>query len=204
MSAQGRRVRTWLDAIQPIVLVGGASRRFGRNKLLEPLGQLGGAPLLMDRAVSALREVFGPRVMAVGLCDELVAARCDGVIADRYPGAGPAGGIVSALLTVRGPVFVLAGDLPRITGEAVRAVCEVSRSPHAAGVAAVLAYSTALEPCVGLYLSSATEPLKRRVEDGGRLSLHDALPAAERIEVKLDPLLLRNANTPGELDEDEH
>jgi molybdenum cofactor guanylyltransferase len=140
-----------VDEIQPIVLVGGASRRFGRDKLLEPLEHGDRDERLVDRAVAALRGVFGARVAAVGRCDPAVAARFDRVIEDRYPGMGPAGGIVSALLQTGGPVFVLAGDLPGITVAAVRAVCEVSRSPLAARALAVLAYSTALEPCVGLY-----------------------------------------------------
>jgi hypothetical protein len=41
--------------------------------------------------------------------------------------------------------------------------------------------------------------LRGRIESGAALSLHDAIRASDRIEVKLDPLVLRNANTPDEL-----
>ncbi len=80
-------------SIQPIVLVGGSSRRFGRDKLREPLG--GG--WLVDRPIAALREVFGGHVRLVGACHPEVARRGDGVIPDSHPGTGPVGGIVSAL-----------------------------------------------------------------------------------------------------------
>ena len=41
----------------------------------------------------------------------LVAARADLHLPDRYPGVGPAGGILAALEQSPGDVFVLAGDL---------------------------------------------------------------------------------------------
>src|SRR5690606_32636942 len=106
------------EPIQPVVLVGGRSRRFGRDKLREPVED----GWLVDAPIRALRAVFGPVVAAVGACDPEVAARFDRVIEDRYPGAGPAGGVLSALQATGGAVFVLAGDLARITEREVRAV----------------------------------------------------------------------------------
>ena len=61
-----------LDLIQPVVLVGGKSRRFGRDKLREPIGE-SRAEWLVDRPIRALREVFGARVAVVGECDADVA-----------------------------------------------------------------------------------------------------------------------------------
>src|SRR5262245_59553696 len=92
--AKGRAKRApALDVFQPIVLVGGKSTRFGRDKLREVVGD----GWLVDRPIAALREVFGARVAVVGECDDEVAQRGDRVITDRFPGVGPIGGIVSAL-----------------------------------------------------------------------------------------------------------
>ena len=53
-----------MEEIQPIVLVGGSSRRFGRDKLREPVaGPDGSVGWLVDRPIAALRGVFGRVVM---------------------------------------------------------------------------------------------------------------------------------------------
>jgi molybdenum cofactor guanylyltransferase len=179
--------------IQPIVLVGGQSRRFGRDKLREPLE--GG--WLVDRPIAALREVFGPRVGAVGRCDPAVAGRADLVIADRYPGVGPAGGILSALEEAGGDVFVLAGDLARITAGAVRTI--VARGVESPAAWAVLADTGRLEPCIGLYRLSCAAPLRERVGDGRGARLWDVVPAAHLTRVAIPAGVGANVNTPDSL-----
>jgi molybdopterin-guanine dinucleotide biosynthesis protein A len=181
-------------AIQPVVLVGGRSRRFGRDKLREPVG--GG--WLVDRPITALREVFGPRVGVVGPCDPAVAARADLVIPDRYPGIGPTGGILSALEETGGDIFVLAGDLPRITAEAVQLI--VKRGAEGPGAWAVLADSGRLEPCIGLYRASCLGPLRERIGDGQAARLWDLVPAEHLIRVAIPAALAANVNTPDNLD----
>ncbi len=177
--------------VHPIVLVGGRSTRFGRDKLREPMGD----GWVVDRPIAALREVFGPVVAAVGECDPAVAARADRMIRDRYPGAGPIGGIVSAL-EEHPAVFVSAGDMPKLTPAGVRAILNAAREDPAAW--AVLARSDRPEPCVGVYRNTALPTLARRLGEG-RLSLHDALPPERVRWVAFDPSLLANVNTPADL-----
>ncbi len=188
------------ESVQPIVLVGGRSRRFGRDKLREPVGDErggGSGEWLVDRPIRALREVFGARVALVGECDPAVAARGDGVIADVWPGAGPAGGVLSALDATQGDVFVLAGDLLGVTAASVRAVmAEAERSGEAW---AVLARSDHPEPCIGLYRRILVEALRMRLREG-RGSLHDLVPAERVRLVGIDPAEAVNINTPGGLD----
>ncbi|MBL4699543.1 MAG: nucleotidyltransferase family protein, partial [Phycisphaerales bacterium] len=50
-----RAVRHGLDQIQPVVLVGGKSSRFGRNKQIEQVN----SHAMVSVAINALREVFG-------------------------------------------------------------------------------------------------------------------------------------------------
>ena len=94
----------YLASVQPIVLVGGKSRRFGRDKLREPWGSDG--RVLVQYPIEALRGVFGRRVKLVGACDPTVEQLADGVIADLHPGVGPMGGIVSALAQWHGLAWV--------------------------------------------------------------------------------------------------
>lgn len=180
------------EPIQPIVLAGGKSRRFGRDKLREPVGE----GWLIDRPIAALREVFGPRVAVVGVCDPEVAARADAVIEDRYPGVGPIGGIVSALEASARAVFVLAGDLPAAAPVDVRAIRDAARGRPDAW--AVLAGRGEPEPCFGIYRPPSLAPLRRALAEE-RHALREALPRDQVVLVDLPPASLTNANTPDDL-----
>ncbi|MFG0286058.1 MAG: molybdenum cofactor guanylyltransferase [Phycisphaerales bacterium JB039] len=201
--------------VQPVVLVGGRSRRFGRDKLREPVA--GG--WLVDRPIAALRAIFGPRVACVGECDPQVAARFDLVIPDLHPGAGPIGGIISALAHAQAPVFILAGDLASITADEVRALltewgatppCRAParragwgrigscREQSPAAPLAIMAGADRPEPCCAIYLPGALPILAARLE-AGRRSLHDALDPGRVILVRLDPSRLRNINAQEDL-----
>lgn len=183
------------EPIQPVVLVGGKSLRFGRDKLLEPVP--GG--VLVDRPIAALRAVFGPRVLTVGECDPRVGARADGTIWDRYPGAGPIGGILSALEATGIGVFVLGGDLPAMDDTGVGSILAAAAARPAA--AAVLARGAKPEPCIGLYRPAAAARLRSHLRTG-RASLFDAIPPDEAVHVSLPPSQLVNANEPRDLPAD--
>lgn len=182
------------EHIQPIVLVGGRSRRFGRDKLREPLGRTDSSKeLLVDRPIAALRGVFGPRVAAVGECDPLIRERADLVICDRYPDRGPLGGILSALEGTGGDVFVLPGDVPKIEAGPIESiVAAAEQSSHAW---AVLAMTTQVEPCIGVYRRAALSTLRERIDSNERLSLHDALPSEHVLLVAVDARWTHNVNT---------
>lgn len=201
-----------IAAIHPVVLVGGRSTRFGRDKLVEPLPAEVSQPcstrMLVERPIAVLRSVFGPRVKLVGACDPRVAACGDGVIADRYPGIGPIGGILSALEACGGAVFVLAGDMPSFDDATVRAIVRASGSCRFSSrtteptceprVLVAMAYTDRLHPCAALYRFEAFEMLSLRMRSG-RFSLIDAFPAEHRRRVRCDPRVVRNVNTPGDL-----
>jgi molybdopterin-guanine dinucleotide biosynthesis protein A len=187
----------FLAGVQPIVLVGGKSTRFGRDKLREPCGSDAQAVRwLVDAPIAALRVVFGPRVKLVGQCHPEVAARGDGVITDLYPGTGPMGGILSALEAWNGPLFVLPGDLPGITPIGVSLIAE--RAAAAPGAIAVTACGERLEPCIGVYRAAARDRMARRIDDR-RTRLHDLLAEQERVSVPMPAAELVNVNRPGDM-----
>jgi len=204
-----------VEEFLPVVLVGGRSRRFGRDKLVEPVPVASGgaaaaaAPVvtaperwLVDIPIAALRNVFGPCVTAVGDCDRRVAARADAWIADESPGAGPLGGVITALRRAgptRAGVFVLAGDMPGADESLVRSVLRAAgASPAAAAVLASAGTDAPVEPCAGVYRLAAL-PLLLGHMQSGRRSLHDALPATAIAGAAVSPASLRNANKPGDL-----
>lgn len=182
------------QTIQPIVLVGGKARRFGRDKLKEPMP--GASTMLVDAPISALRQAFGDCVALVGHCDEAVRTRGDLVIEDNYPGIGPCGGVLSALEWAQGDVFVLAGDVPRLSPGVVHMIIHAGAEEPQAW--AVLARTGRLEPCIGIYRQPMREVLRARVESGA-YSLVDAIPPERLQTVKIDETEAVNVNTPRDL-----
>ncbi len=146
------------ERVTPIVLVGGRSTRFTRNKLIEPLDD----GVLVARPIKVLREVFGPCVVVVGDADAAVLREGDAHLPDRYPLRGPAGGILTALEVTNGSVFVLAGDMPSVTSHLIRQILARAKDFPAAD-AIVAANGTHLDPLVGLYRVSAMTALRHSV-----------------------------------------
>jgi len=148
--------------------------------------------VLVQLPIEALRTVFGPRVWIVGACDPSLVSLADGVIPDAYPGIGPIGGIVSALAASRGPVFVLAGDMPGFTSEDVRRV--LSTAALHPDALAVLAATERTHPCAGVYRSGALPMLARRVASG-EYRLWSAIPAELTHTIPCTPSAVVNINT---------
>lgn len=106
-----------------VVLTGGGSTRLGQDKAL--LAVDGRA--LAATVASALRGAGATEVVAVG-GDRMgldALGVFDRVVDDEHPGAGPLGGLVTALTTCAAPVaVVLACDTPEITSDTPRALVD--------------------------------------------------------------------------------
>jgi molybdopterin-guanine dinucleotide biosynthesis protein A len=179
-------------SIQPVVLVGGKSTRFGSDKLRQPYQ---GAPLV-QRPINALRCVFGPRVMLVGECDPSLLPLADGVIPDQHPGVGPIGGVISALTQANSSVFVAAGDMPGIDRPTILAlVAAFSANPAAL---AVFAADPEPHPTLAIYHSASLSILRERLAQDRR-ALHSALPRKHVVLVPCDARALANINSPSDL-----
>ncbi len=182
------------ESIVPIVLVGGKSRRFGRDKLRAAIGD----ELLVHRPVSALRIVFGARVALVGECHADVAQLGDSIIVDNYPGRGPAGGILSALEHKQCSVFVVAGDMPTIEPSLIRAILrEADENIDADAIIASSALGP--EPCFGLYRIGAIDALRDAVIAPRVPSLQSVLESLRTRLVAADATSLANINQPEDL-----
>ena len=167
-----------------VLLVGGASVRFGSPKALARLD----GRTLVEAAWDKL-----------AWCDERLAL---GKAADRLPlpfplhddGStvrAPIAGLVAGLGAARHDVAVaLPVDVPLITEEALRelvAACSGDAAVPQTG------------PLPGAYRRSALPALERRLS-AGELKLAAALDELEARVVELDPGLLANVNRPEDLD----
>lgn len=115
------------------VLTGGASRRMGQDKALLPVG----GRALVTVAAAALREAGAVEVLAVGGDAAALADLGLRTVADRFPGQGPLGGILTALAAAtEDVVVVLACDLPHASADGVGAVL-AALGEHAAAVPVV-------------------------------------------------------------------
>jgi molybdopterin-guanine dinucleotide biosynthesis protein A len=163
-----------------VLLVGGASTRFGSPKALVELD----GETLADR---------GRRVLAEA-CDEVLVVGKPGELPfDVLPDAGdvraPIAGVVAGLRAATHQVCVfLPVDCPRMTVDALRALGERCRD------AAV----PQTGPLPGAWAKSALPVLERRLERGP-YALYRAYDELRVVEVELDPEVVADVDTPDEL-----
>lgn len=182
---------------QPVVLAGGRSTRFGRDKLREPWPRGQEQTWLVDRPIAALREVCGPRVWVVGDCDAAVAVRGDGHVGDRFPGIGPLGGIVTAIEEARGDVVVLSGDLPDVTGEVVRRL--VLAAHEHAGACVIATSEGRMEPLVAVYRAGVAGVMREAI-GRGEYAVRGVLERVSCVGIEVDARLVRNVNRVDEIE----
>lgn len=162
-----------------IVLAGGASRRLGTDKALVDIG----GRTLVQGVARALRTAGAREVVAIG--GDEPALRKEGLewIADRWPGEGPLGGIVTGLTHARHPVAVVcACDLPEIGAEVVRQLLVSASATTAEVVVPVVAGRR--QPLLAAYRTSVVRTLEAAFSSGVR-SVLSALDGVAVEEVTL-------------------
>jgi molybdopterin-guanine dinucleotide biosynthesis protein A len=124
------------------------------------------------------------------------------ILLDRWPGAGPLGGIATALgSTSSERNFILGCDLPNLTPEWVAWL--ISRTLESPARAIVPESRRGLEPLAAMYhqscgaaLAAAVERGVRRVTQGLSEILFERVSAAEWRELDPTGALFENMNTP--------
>jgi molybdenum cofactor guanylyltransferase len=165
-----------------ILLVGGASTRFGSPKALANLDG------------RTLAEIGWEKL---AFCDERIAVgkTADGlelpfpVVDDGTETRAPIAGVVAGLRVAANDVCViLPVDTPSMEATALAdlaAACADAAVPESG-------------PLPGAYRRSALPTLERRLA-AGELALHQALDELETRIVRIDPAQLANVNTPDDL-----
>ena len=164
-----------------VLLVGGASRRFGSPKALARVGE----ETLAERAWRVLGEACDERI-AVGKAADALALPFP-LIDDGTETRAPIAGVVAGLRAARHEVSVfLPVDCAVVTAASIR------RLGEAVGVSPT-------GPLPGAYPRSALPVLERRLREG-ELALYAAVAELGLPAVDLEPAELRNVNTPADLD----
>jgi molybdenum cofactor guanylyltransferase len=167
-------------ALTGVLLVGGASTRFGSPKALARID----GETFADR---------GHRTL-VAACDEVLVVGKRGelpfdVIDDATDTRAPIAGVVAGLRAAAHDVAVfLPVDCPWMTAEAVRRLGDACRD------AAV----TPSGPLPGAWARSALPLLEARLETGP-LALYRTYDELDVASVELDPAVVADVDTPGDL-----
>jgi molybdopterin-guanine dinucleotide biosynthesis protein A len=167
-------------ALTGVLLVGGASRRFGAPKALIELD----GETLADRGRRVLGEVCA-EVLVVGKAGELPLPVLDDDSDVRAPIAGVVAGLRAAAHDV---VVFLPVDCPRVTANILRALGDACRD------AAV----PQTGPLPGAWARSALPLLESRLATGP-LALVAAYDELDVVTVQLDPALVADVDTPADL-----
>jgi molybdopterin-guanine dinucleotide biosynthesis protein A len=184
------------------VLAGGQSRRMGGEKAR----MLYRGESLIGIATSLLKKITEDVYIVgsiVGKRPEL--AEYAPVIADKWPGEGPLGGIATALGHCGGEnlrAVILAVDMPLMTTEWLERLIQKSKETNAMAVVSVAAGR--MQPLCGVYryeLLAAMEAVlatgERRAVEGVRAAAGERLIEVSAIGDEAE--WLRNVNTPEEL-----
>jgi molybdenum cofactor guanylyltransferase len=168
-----------------VLLVGGASRRFGSPKALARFQ----GEVLGERAHQLLSEVFGG-VLVVGKTRDDLSLPFD-VVDDGSDVRAPIVGLVAALRQAETDVcVVLPTDMPLVSAELLQRLAD-----EVQGFDAAVPQSG---PLPGAYWKTALPVLERRLA-AGELALYRALEELSVRVVETDEAELRNVNTPADL-----
>jgi molybdopterin-guanine dinucleotide biosynthesis protein A len=147
-----------------IVLAGGRSSRFGRDKLAE---RVDGRPLL-DHAVDAVLQMADDVVVVTAPDGDPVVPAGVRVTRDAAPFEGPLAGLLVGLEATRRPiVVVVGGDMPGLVPAVLAALADALADPAVDAAALEFAGRRQQVPIV-LRRDPAREAIRRCVADGER------------------------------------
>lgn len=141
-----------------VILVGGKSRRFGRNKALEEFQ----GERLIDRQVRILRPLF-PELLVITNAPDPYFHLDSTIVRDVIPGKGPLGGIYTGLLFAHGEsVFVTACDMPFVQPTVIRYMVQLAGDYDVV----IPQKEAGLEPLHAIYNSRCLPHIKRAINRG--------------------------------------
>ena len=209
LEARGKRVvskESENHGVVGYVMAGGASTRFGFDKARAELN----GETMLARMCRLLSGVTGPVsvVAPLGRYAEFDAR----IVEDQWPGEGPLGGIITALMDAHAQNHrqtwcqIVGCDMPFLTGEWLNYLKE--RALASSAVVVVPQSSAGLEPLCACWHTRATGTLQYPFEDG----IRKVTEAMKRVSIEVvnegdwarfnnSGRLFWNMNTPAEYEE---
>ena len=193
------RLEDGMTEIIAAVLVGGKSRRYGRNKALEIFQ---GEPLI-DRQLRKVQSLFTEVLVITNEPGDYLHLEVT-LLRDVIPGLGPLGGIYTGLLFAQGKsVFVTACDMPFLQPAVVKHMVQLSMNNDVV----VPQKREGLEPLHAIYSARCLPHIKKMLERG-EFQVISFFPAVKVCRLsqeelqKLDPhgLSFFNINTPDDME----
>jgi molybdopterin-guanine dinucleotide biosynthesis protein A len=190
-----------VEHIAAFILAGGESSRMGRDKARL---EFGGVPLIL-RTARLIESVAGAPAI-IGNPDAYRAFDLR-TIADDWPGAGPLGGIATALRAATTPwSLIVATDLPYLTREWLEYL--IARALASSADAVLPMNTRGAEPLCAMYHQRAEPSIRATLERGtrkvtdGLLDIHvETIAPAEWNPFDSDGLLFKNMNSPEDYEE---
>lgn len=192
---------TQTSQLTGFILAGGESTRMGRNKAAL---ELDGVPMLL-RTARLVESVAG----APSVIGNLNGADSCGLatIADEWPGAGPLGGIATALAASKAPWnLIVACDLPYLTKPWLEFL--VQRALASPGDAVMPTNTRGAEPLCAMYSRRCEQAVRaalasgiRKVTDGLKETLVELIDPFEWKAFDSEGLLFKNMNSPEDYEE---
>lgn len=180
------------------ILAGGASRRFGQDKVA----------LFLPRVLAACAPLNLPIVIVGRSAEDAELAASATHLPDDFPGQGPMGGLITALRSTNGPVLLLACDLAFLEIDALLWLLAQWEQQANKDLPLISAQSltdvggdVAYEPLFSIYPKSSLTFAEELLAIGRR-SMHQLLKHQGCHEAPLLENLvpqLRNVNTPDDL-----
>lgn len=188
--------------IAGFILAGGRSTRMGRDKAMLEIGGVA----MIERAMDLVRRA-GIEPVVVGSFGENPRSLSARVISDDWPGAGPLGGISTALRETRAAWnLVIACDMPYLTAEWLKFL--MGRAFASSADAVVPMNENGAEPMCAMYHQRAEATIREALESGirkvteglGKLQVEYVEPE-EWKGFDSDGLLFKNMNEPADYEE---
>ena len=187
--------------VSAVVLAGGRSSRFGRDKLAEPIA---GEPLL-SRTIAALGPVASDMVVVAGPDSSRVLPAGIRLVRDRVAYGGPLVAVVTGLAAARhGSVVVVGGDMPWLCAGVLLLMVESLIPAHEA---AALQFDGRRQQLPLALRREAALHAARRLTGSGERRLGSLLDALDIIGIPeetwrvVDPdgATVRDVDVPGDL-----
>ncbi len=161
----------------------------GRDKALVAVDGLA----MAERVARALEAAGCADVRFIGGDAPALAGLGRPVVPDAYPGAGPLGGVITALRASDCPVVVAACDLPDLDADTIVAIVG-----DGIGDLPRVAHTDRLEPLLAWWPPAVLGALEAQFSSGER-AVHRVLGVVGYVAVPVATDRLRNVNTPADL-----